>query len=131
MFAPIVGFVIIKALTRLVPHINWLGGPFAPSETAIVHATASGAAGSAEIFISTVPAMFKLGLLTSTSSSFAPLLTATLTCTIAGLFFAAPLRHFFIVKSARELKFRFPIGKSGLSTRRRNWAPLGKIVDSS
>ena len=106
--APIIGFVIIRGLTKLVPHINWLGGPFGPRETAIVNAAAVGAAGTAQIFTSLIPGMFKLKLLTSAPSAFGPLLALSLMCTFGGLFAAAPLRGFFIVRSARELRLRFP-----------------------
>ncbi|KAH8881959.1 OPT superfamily oligopeptide transporter [Thozetella sp. PMI_491] len=112
MFAPMIGYIIIKGLVKIVPHINWLGGPYGPRETAIVAATASAAAGSASIFTGIVPAMFKLNLLTSVTGSFPPLLVLTLTCTLGGLFSAAPLRNFFIVRSARELKLRFPAAEA-------------------
>ncbi len=108
MFAPLMGFVIIKGLVRMVPQINWLGGPYGPRETAIVAATASAAAGSAAIFTSLVPAMFKMQLIQSPSGSFLQLLVLTLMCTLGGLFSAAPLRSFFIIRSARELNLRFP-----------------------
>lgn len=107
-FALLVGFVVIKGLTRLVPRINWLGGPFGPQELAIVGTVANASAGTASIFAGVVPAMFKLDLLGSQDSAFGPLLMLTLVCTFGGLFSAAPMRNFFIIRSAREGNLRFP-----------------------
>ncbi len=108
MLAPIFGFAIIRGLTKVGTHINWLGGPFGPKETAIIHATAAAAAGTYTIFIGLVPTMFKLGILETPSAAFGPLVLLALICTLGGLFAAAPLRSFFIIRSARELKIRFP-----------------------
>jgi uncharacterized oligopeptide transporter (OPT) family protein len=108
ILAPIMGFGIIQTLTKIVPNVNWLGGPFGARETAVIQATARAAAGTSVIFTGLIPTMFKLGFYTSVSSAVPPLLLLSLTCTVGGLFAAAPLRSFFITRSARELKIRFP-----------------------
>lgn len=44
-----------------------LGGPFGPQENCIIQAAATGAGGLSNLFVATIPAMYKLELLSRKS----------------------------------------------------------------
>ena len=52
--------------------------------------------------------MYQLGLLDDPKRDFWKLMTVTAVGAFLGLFFATPLRKFFIIKAARELRLLFP-----------------------
>jgi uncharacterized oligopeptide transporter (OPT) family protein len=86
-----------------------LGGAFGPQENSIVQAAATGAGGLSVIFVAVVPAMYLLGLETADpKDAMVKIISLALVCASFGLFFATPLRAFFIVQVARELKLLFP-----------------------
>lgn len=90
---------------------NWpiLGGSFGPQENSIIQAAATGAGGIAGIFVAGIPAIYRLGAIEGTPrENFGALITITLVCSFFGLFFVTPLRKFFIIRVARELKLLFP-----------------------
>ncbi|GKT47522.1 putative metallocarboxypeptidase ECM14 [Colletotrichum spaethianum] len=72
-------------------------------------AAATGAGGIAGIFVAGIPAMYRLGVMDSTpSGDIGKIFTLTICCSFFGLFFVTPLRKFFIIRTARELKLMFP-----------------------
>ena len=109
LFGAIFGYGIISLLSKFLPHIPILGGVFGPQENSIVQAAASGAGGLSGMFVAGLPAMYRLGLLSDDpKSDFGRILTITVVCAFFGLFAAVPLRKFFILNVARELKLVFP-----------------------
>lgn len=113
MFGAIFGFGAVKILTKIAPGIPFLGKPFGPQENSIIQASAAGAGGMAGLFVAALPAIYQLNLLGSGSprDDFPRILTLTLVCSFFGLFFAVPLRKFFIINVARELRLVFPTRK--------------------
>ncbi|KAI1822520.1 OPT oligopeptide transporter protein-domain-containing protein [Xylaria intraflava] len=109
IFGSIFGYGILKLLS--IHCTNWpiLGGTFGPQENSIIQAAATGAAGTSGIFVAAVPAMYLLKTIEGTPrQNFGPLITITLVCSFFGLFFVTPLRKFFVIRVARELKLLFP-----------------------
>jgi len=107
MFGAIFGYGICKLLSK--SNIPLLGGPFGPQENSIVQAAATGAGGLSGLFVAALPAMYQLGLLSEQPrDDFARIITLTLVCSFFGLFFAVPLRKFFIIQVARELRLIYP-----------------------
>lgn len=65
------------------------------------------------LFVAALPAMYRLGLLSEDPrDDFRRILTLTLVCSTFGLFFAVPLRKFFIINVSRELRLIFPSRES-------------------
>lgn len=95
-----------------MPQVPAVGGPFGPKENTLIQAAARGSAGTSVLFTSTVPAMYKLGILRDPLGDFWKLVVLSVGCTLFGLFAAVPLRRFFILDAARDLNMRFPSGKS-------------------
>lgn len=61
------------------------------------------------LFVAALPAMYQLDLLSKNPvDDFGRILTLTLVCSFFGLFFAVPLRKFFVISVARELRLVFP-----------------------
>ncbi|KXJ97293.1 OPT oligopeptide transporter protein-domain-containing protein [Microdochium bolleyi] len=110
MFGAIFGYGIVKFLSSALPHgTPLLGGPFGPQENSIIQAAAAGAGGLSGLFVAALPAMYQLKLLSdNVADDFGRILTLTLIGSFFGLFFGTPLRKFFIVNVARELKLVFP-----------------------
>ncbi|KAI9170725.1 putative oligopeptide transporter [Paramyrothecium foliicola] len=109
LFGAIFGYGIISLLSKFLPHVPILGGVFGPQENSIIQAAATGAGGLSGMFVAGLPAMYKLGLLSDDpKSDFPRILTLTIVCAFFGLFAAVPLRKFFIINVARELKLVFP-----------------------
>jgi uncharacterized oligopeptide transporter (OPT) family protein len=52
--------------------------------------------------------MYQLKLLEDPVKDFGRILTLTLVCSFFGIFFVTPLRKFFILQVARELRLIFP-----------------------
>lgn len=97
-------------MSTALPHSTpFFGGPFGPQENSIIQAAAAGAGGLSGLFVAALPAMYQLNLLsTNVADDFGRILTLTLVGSFFGLFFGTPLRKFFIVNVARELKLVFP-----------------------
>ncbi|KAI2615248.1 oligopeptide transporter [Hypoxylon sp. NC1633] len=107
IFGAIFGYGIIKLLSK--SKLPIIGGSFGPQENSIVQAAATGAGGISGIFVAGIPAMYQLGALTGNPKDiFGAIITITLVCSFFGLFFVTPLRKFFIIQVARELKLLFP-----------------------
>ncbi|KAK8053040.1 hypothetical protein PG996_012341 [Apiospora saccharicola] len=109
MFGSIFGFAIIKSISKAVPeNTPILGGSFGPQENSIIQAAAVGAGGLSGLFVAALPAMYNMKLLHTPQEDFGRILTLTLIGSFFGLFFAVPLRKFFVINVARELKLMFP-----------------------
>ncbi|KAI0840356.1 OPT superfamily oligopeptide transporter [Hypoxylon sp. FL0890] len=107
MFGSIFGFGIIKLCSKT--NLPIIGGSFGPQENSIVQAAATGAGGIAGIFVAGIPAMYQLHAQEGNpKDQFGAIITITLVCSFFGLFFVTPLRKFFIIQVARELKLLFP-----------------------
>ncbi|KAI1094345.1 oligopeptide transporter [Rostrohypoxylon terebratum] len=107
MFGAIFGYGIIKLCSKT--NLPIIGGSFGPQENSIIQAAATGAGGISGIFVAGIPAMYQLGAEQGNpKDDFGAILTITLVCSFFGLFFVTPLRKFFIIQVARELKLLFP-----------------------
>lgn len=110
MMGAIFGFGAVKILQKVAPGIPFVGlEHFGPQENSIIQAAATGAGGMSGLFVAALPAMYQLHLMSENpKDDFKRILTLTLVCSTFGLFFAVPLRKFFIVNVARELRLIFP-----------------------
>ncbi|KXX76808.1 Metal-nicotianamine transporter YSL2 [Madurella mycetomatis] len=111
MFGAIFGYGILKFLEKSGGKIPIIGGVFGPQENSIVQAAATGAGGTGGIFVAAIPAMYRLGVMgegNSPMDDIGAIFTITLVCSFIGLFYVTPLRKFFIIQVARELKLMFP-----------------------
>ncbi|KAH9940539.1 OPT oligopeptide transporter [Epithele typhae] len=111
LFGAIFGFAIIKPLSRAVPESGilgrLLGGPFGPKENCTVQSAATAAGGLGILFVSAVPAMYRLGLLSALPKQDIGKLIAITACAgFFGVFFVIPLRKYYIVK--QRLTFPTP-----------------------
>ncbi|KAI1763045.1 oligopeptide transporter [Hypoxylon sp. FL1150] len=107
IFGAIFGYGIVKGLSKTKLPI--LGGSFGPQENSIIQAAATGAGGISGIFVAGIPAMYLLGAQEGNpKDNFGAIITITLVCSFFGLFFVTPLRKFFVIQVARELKLLFP-----------------------
>jgi uncharacterized oligopeptide transporter (OPT) family protein len=81
------------------------GGEFGPKENCTVQTAATSAGGLGILFVSAVPAMYRLGLLSDLPQQDAGKLIALTVCAgFFGVFFAIPLRKYYIIKQ----KLTFP-----------------------
>ncbi|KAF8652395.1 hypothetical protein AX16_004423 [Volvariella volvacea WC 439] len=109
LFGAIFGFAILKPLARALPESGllgrFLGGPFGPKENCTVQTAATASGGLGILFVSAVPAMYRLHLLSETPQSDFGILVALTTCAgFFGIFFVIPLRKYYIVHQ----KLTFP-----------------------
>ncbi|KAH8905675.1 OPT superfamily oligopeptide transporter [Coniochaeta sp. PMI_546] len=114
MFGAIFGYGIVKLMSK-AGKIPIIGGAFGPQENSIIQAAATGAGGIAGIFVAGIPAMYQLGVMgpdpdvpRNPKEDIGAIFTITIVCSFLGLFFVTPLRKFFIIQVARELKLMFP-----------------------
>lgn len=111
IFGAIFSFAIIKPLsTRLTPA--WGGGYFGPKENVTAQSAATTSGGLFSGFISAVPALYKLGLMTTPRQDVAALTLFTISAAFYGLFFAVPLRRHFVVKQ----NLTFPTPRASATT---------------
>lgn len=86
-----------------------LGGTFGPQENSICQAAAIGAGGLSSLFVATLPSMYRLHLLSDDpKDDLGKFMTLCLVGSFFGVMFAVPLRKFFIINVARELRLVFP-----------------------
>ncbi|KAI0754239.1 oligopeptide transporter [Daedaleopsis nitida] len=109
LFGSIFGYAIIKPLSKALPETGLIGrlfgGPFGPKENCTVQSAATAAGGIGILFVSAVPAMYSLNLLSATPSQDIGKLIALTACAgFFGIFFVIPLRKYYIVKQ----KLTFP-----------------------
>ncbi|KAL0090406.1 OPT oligopeptide transporter protein-domain-containing protein [Phycomyces blakesleeanus] len=105
LFGAIFSFAIIKPLSRILPP-KWGGGYFGAKENCTAQSAATTSGGLSAGFVSGIPAMYKLGLMTTPREDAAALVLFTISAAFYGLFFAVPLRQQFIVK--QNLTFPTP-----------------------
>ncbi|KAH0562517.1 hypothetical protein GP486_002792 [Trichoglossum hirsutum] len=127
LFGAILGFAIIKFFSRaLSENFPILGGKFGPKENNIVQTTATAAGGLSNMFVSAIPALYQLGLLSKNPrDDYWRIVSFTAVCAYFGFFFATPLRKFFIIYLARELRLVFPTGTATAMTIRSMHAAIG------
>jgi uncharacterized oligopeptide transporter (OPT) family protein len=104
LFGSIFGYAILKPLSRALP--NYVGGGyFGPKENVCVQSAATAAGSLGLLFTSGFPAAYQIGLLgASPKDDIGKLCTFTLCCAFYGMFFAVPLRKYYILKQ----KLLFP-----------------------
>ncbi|KAJ3299850.1 hypothetical protein HK104_006587 [Borealophlyctis nickersoniae] len=106
LFGSIVGFAILKPLSRILPAA-FGGGYFGPKENCTVQSAATSAGGLSVGFVSAIPALYRLGLMSErVVDDVVPLILWSLAAAYYGLFFAIPLRRYFILK--QKLVFPSP-----------------------
>ncbi|CAO0789444.1 unnamed protein product [Mucor circinelloides] len=105
LFGAIFSFAILKPLSRALPP-KWGGGYFGVKENCSAQSAATTAGGLSAGFVSGIPAMYKLGLMTTPREDAVALLLFTISCAFYGLCFAVPLRSHFVVK--QDLTFPTP-----------------------
>jgi uncharacterized oligopeptide transporter (OPT) family protein len=152
LFGAILGFAVIKFFSRaLSENFPILGGKFGPKENNIVQTAASAAGGLSNMFVSAIPALYQLGLLSKNpKDDFWRIVSFTAVCAYFGFFFATPrkcflfrkrsearlcgrladireqkVRKFFIIYLAKELKLVFPTATATAMTIRSMHAAIG------
>ncbi|KAG2228091.1 hypothetical protein INT45_009137 [Circinella minor] len=105
IFGAIFSFAIIKPLSDRIP-LAWGGGYFGPKENVTAQTAATTSGGLFSGFISSIPALYKLGLMTTPREDIVALTLFTISAAYYGLFFAIPLRRHFVVK--QDLTFPTP-----------------------
>ncbi|KAI8150115.1 OPT oligopeptide transporter protein-domain-containing protein [Fennellomyces sp. T-0311] len=105
IFGAIFSFAIIKPLSTRLP-LAWGGGYFGPKENVTAQTAATTSGGLFSGFISAIPALYKLDLMTTPRQDIAALTLFTIAAAFYGLFFAVPLRRHFVVK--QDLTFPTP-----------------------
>lgn len=128
LFGAIFGFTIIKAMSRALPGSGFFGfgGHFGPKENCTVQTAATSAGGLGILFVSAVPAMYRLGLLSPhPSSDFGRLIALTVSCGYFGVFFVIPLRTYFILK--QRLVFPTPTA-TAFTIRSLHSGPHGELI---
>ncbi|KAE8381144.1 OPT oligopeptide transporter protein-domain-containing protein [Aspergillus bertholletiae] len=108
IFGSIIGFAVLQPLTSYLSSLGYHCQHFGPQENNIVQTAATAAGGLSNVFVSAVPALYQLGLLTTPSKDFVRLVAITAAGGYFGLLSAAPLRKFFIFQVARDLQLIFP-----------------------
>ncbi|KAJ3106258.1 hypothetical protein HDU97_006709 [Phlyctochytrium planicorne] len=115
LFGAIFGFAILQPLAKFIG-----GSVFGPKENCTVQTAATAAGGLGIIFVSAVPALFRLGLMLPEdtpeelrdspenrrlpSADYGKLYLLSLVAAYYGLFFAIPLRRHFVIR----MKLVFP-----------------------
>ncbi|KAG8760977.1 hypothetical protein FRC14_000578 [Serendipita sp. 396] len=97
LFGAIFGFAILKPLSHALPE-KLGGGYFGPKENTTVQTAATAAGGLTGLFVAAVPAMYHLKLLTTPSQDIGRLFGLTALTAFYGVFFAMPLRRYYILK---------------------------------
>ncbi|KAI0355848.1 oligopeptide transporter [Trametes cingulata] len=109
LFGAIFGFAIIKPLSKALPETGIIGrlfgGPFGPKENCTVQSAATAAGGIGILFVTAVPALYRLNLMSALPKQDVGKLIALTVCAgFYGVFFVIPLRKYYIVKQ----KLTFP-----------------------
>ncbi|SMQ56288.1 unnamed protein product [Zymoseptoria tritici ST99CH_3D1] len=130
LFGAIIGFAVLKPLGRALPEkFPIFGGDFGPRENNIVQTVATAAGGLSSVFISGIPALYQLGLLETPKEDFSRLITLTIVGAYFGFTMSTPLRKFFIIYVARELKLIFPTpAATAMTIRAMHMAATGENI---
>jgi len=130
LFGAIVGFSVLKFFARVLPQkFPILGGDFGPRENNIVQTAATAAGGLSSVFISGIPALYYLNLLGTPQGDFHRLIPLTIVGGYFGFAFSTPLRKFFIIYVARELRLIFPTpSATAMTIRSMHAAATGEAI---
>jgi len=130
LFGAIVGFAVLKPLSRALPQaFPILGGDFGPRENNIVQTAATAAGGLGNVFVGGIPALYQLDLLSTPKEDFWRIVSLTIVGGYFGFAFAAPLRKFFIIYVARELRLIFPTASAtAMTIRSMHFATTGEAI---
>ena len=91
LFGAIVGFSVLKFLAKVLPSsFPILGGDFGPRENNIVQTAATAAGGLSSVFISGIPALYRLNLLDTPQKDFWRLVPLTIVGGYFGFAFSTP-----------------------------------------
>ncbi|KAF2867123.1 oligopeptide transporter [Massariosphaeria phaeospora] len=117
LFGAIAGFAIIKFLSKALPaSFPILGGDFGPRENNICQTAAMASGGLSNVFVSAFPAMYQLNLLSTPAGDYMKIVALTAVSGYFGFFFATPMRKFFVIYVARELRLIFPTASATAMT---------------
>jgi OPT family oligopeptide transporter len=103
-FGAIIGYSIVKPMERLPTYLG--GGPFGIKENCTIQTAAVASGGLLSGFTTAIPALFRLGILTDVDAIWDMMFLWTLAAAFYGLFFAIPLRKYFIIQ--QKLVFPSP-----------------------
>lgn len=94
LFGAIVGFSTLKFFARILPAgFPILGGDFGPRENNIVQTAATAAGGLSSVFISGIPALYQLNLLSTPQKDFGRLIPLTICGGYFGFAFSTPREY--------------------------------------
>ncbi|KXN85831.1 putative metal-nicotianamine transporter YSL7 [Leucoagaricus sp. SymC.cos] len=104
----IFGYAILKPFSKLLPESGLLsrllGGPFGPKENCTVQSAATAAGGLGILYVSAVPAMYRMNLLSDLpEKDIGKLIALTVCAGFFGVFFVIPLRKYYIAYTIRSL----------------------------
>ncbi|KAF2757380.1 oligopeptide transporter [Pseudovirgaria hyperparasitica] len=118
LFGAIVGFAVIKFFSRtFAENFPILGGNFGPRENNIVQTAAMASGGLSNVFVSALPALYQLNLMgDNPKADYWKIVSLTAVGGYFGFFFATPLRKFFVIYVARELRLIFPTASATAMT---------------
>ncbi|KJA25455.1 hypothetical protein HYPSUDRAFT_160611 [Hypholoma sublateritium FD-334 SS-4] len=129
LFGAIFGYAILKALSTALPEsglLNIFGGSFGPKENCTVQSAATASGGLGILFVSAVPAMYRLGLMSvNPSDDIGKLIALTACAGFFGVFFVIPLRKYYIVH--QKLTFPTPAA-TAYTIRSLHRGPAGAIA---
>ncbi|KAF2177042.1 oligopeptide transporter [Zopfia rhizophila CBS 207.26] len=117
LFGAIAGFAVVKFLSKTLPEaFPILGGNFGPRENNIIQTAAMASGGLSSVFVSAFPALYQLQLLDTPKADYWKIVSLTAVAGYFGYFFATPMRKFFIIYVARELRLIFPTASATAMT---------------
>ncbi|CAO3568688.1 unnamed protein product [Mortierella alpina] len=102
LFGAVLSFAILKPLSQILGY-----GHFGPSQNCQAQTSASTTGGLSVGFITAIPALYRLGLMSETVEPDIMALTLwSISAAFYGLFFGIPLHRYFVVK--QDLPFPTP-----------------------
>ncbi|KAF2648683.1 oligopeptide transporter [Lophiostoma macrostomum CBS 122681] len=130
LFGSIAGFAVLKFLSKAVPEtFPLIGGGFGPRENNICQTAAMAAGGMSNVFVSALPAMYRLQLLDTPKAEFWRIVSLTAVAGYFGFFVATPMRKFLIVYIAKELNLIFPTNSAtAMTIRSMHQAATGEAI---
>ena len=123
LFGAILGYSILKLMQKVLPE-KLGGGFFGPRENCTIQTAATAAGSLTGMYVAAVPAMYQLDLLHDPLKDFGRLITFSAVSAYYGVFFAIPLRKFYILKQ----KLIFPSPTATAYTVRSLHAPGGELT---
>ncbi|CBQ73157.1 conserved hypothetical protein [Sporisorium reilianum SRZ2] len=123
LFGAILGYSIIKLMQKALPD-SLGGGFFGPRENCTIQTAATAAGSLTGMYVAAVPAMYQLNLLHDPLKDIGRLITFSAVSAYYGVFFAIPLRKFYILKQ----KLIFPSPTATAYTVRSLHAPGGEAT---